>query len=584
MRKISKKFFRDMKLASKMILIYIVFIGICGGIAITALQISLNIYDEKLYEKSIQELDFFTQRVNEDLKEVENLSYTIAMSTEAQKQLTKITTLNYLSAEYSYEMHQFRNIILSEMVTLDVVKNIMYTDRNQTKFTVGTAVGTIDEATYDRLLQEFSDRKGAYVLQAPTETFPYMISGRDILKHIDSSLDYLGSMMIVCDVSGMIKNQINSLEAGSAALYVYSEAGTIYRDEEAQFTDLPSLEETRGYKIVENKGQKYFMCYQKSSKNDWMYVNIFPYSEIYGQTMQVRYMMIIGLLTLFLGTAVIMRKVSHIITKPLEQLTESMQIVETGDFKAAKVVAGGETRYDEVGLLEQEFQIMLDKIYVLIHENYEKQILLMDTEYRMLQAQMNPHFLYNTLNAINWMIKAKRNEIAAKMVVELGELLRASFSRKTYATVDADVQLAKNYISIQQFRYHKRLKFEICKKGDLGNYMIPHMTIQPLVENSVKYGVENSLAVCTITISAYEEPDTVCIEVIDDGPGMSPDELERVKNFTAEPKGHGIGFKNIKERLKMTYEDSEFVVESVLGKGTTVRIRIPKMQEGEVNV
>lgn len=583
MKKKGQKKFRDMKLASKMIAIYFIFIGICGLIAISALQISLNIYDEKLYDKSLQELDFFTQRVNEDLKEVEDLSYSITLSTEVQQQLSKITTLNYLSGEYSYEMYLFRNILLNELNIHEIVRSVTYTDSEQTKFTVGTATADASE-NFVLMLGKAHNAKGAYVTQNPTENFPYMLSGRDILKHLDSSLDYLGTLIFTCDIAGMIEGQINRLEAKSAALYVYSQDGMIYKSDDVGFSQLPTMESAQGYEIVEHSGQRYFMCYLKSSKNEWMYVNIFPYSEIFGQTMQVRYMLIVGLLVLFLGTAVVMQKVSRVVTKPLEQLSESMQIVETGDFQGAKIVLGEDVRRDEVGILAQDFQIMLDKIYVLIHENYEKQLLLKDTEYRMMQAQMNPHFLYNTLNAINWMVRASRNEEAVKMIVELGELLRASFSKKPYTTVESDVLLAKNYITIQQFRYQKRVEFIIDKRGELDNYMIPHMTIQPLVENCIQYGVENSLHGCQVIIKVQEEDETIRIEVADNGPGMTAEELDQVKNFTAEPKGHGIGLKNIKERLEMTYQNSEFVIESQAGKGTMVRICIPKIREEELHV
>ena len=99
-------------------------------------------------------------------------------------------------------------------------------------------------------------------------------------------------------------------------------------------------------------------------------------------------------------------RLAYRLVKPLERLTESMAIVETGDFLGVREFLGTGYGNDEIGLLTQEFQMTLDKIDNLIHENYEKQILLKDTEYRMLQAQINPHFLYNTLNSINWMIRA----------------------------------------------------------------------------------------------------------------------------------------------------------------------------------
>ena len=268
---------------------------------------------------------------------------------------------------------------------------------------------------------------------------------------------------------------------------------------------------------------------------------------------------------------------SVVIVRPLNQLTESMRIVEKGDFKGAKQVLDKDLSNDETGLLAQEFKVMLDKIDILIYENYEKQLLLQDTKYKMLQAQINPHFLYNTLNALNWMVKGKRNDDAGKVIIELGKLLRASFAKDPYTTVAGELEVAKGYIVIQKYRYQNRVEFEVSEEGNLDQYMIPRMILQPLIENAIYYGVDTSLERCRITVCVKEELEAVSLTVEDTGPGMEPEELEKVRNGTAVPKGHGIGIKNIRERLKITYEDSEFSIESRKGYGTKIQIRIPKI-------
>ena len=578
------KIFRNWKLAKKMMLVYVILFGISCGIAVVALQISLNIYDGKLYEKSLQELDFFTQKVNDNLDGVEELSYAIAMDTEIQQQLSKIKSLNYHSAEYSYEMYQFRTLLLNELNSHPMVKNILYTDRNKTKITVGVDCGTVDAGRYNRLLEQFREARGGYVVQAPTEKYPYLLAGRDVLKHLDASMDDLGPLMMTCDVSGMIEKKIDELEANHSTLFVYSNDGMIYKEDKAEVPELPSVDQTQGYRIIFYKGQKYFMCYLKSSKSGWMFVNIFPYSEIFGQTMMVRYLMVAGFFIIFLATTLVMKKLAKVITAPLEQLSESMQIVETGDFSGAKKVLTREVRNDEAGTLAQEFRVMLDKINALIHENYEKQLLLKDTKYRMLQAQINPHFLYNTLNALNWMVQADRGEDAQKVIIELGRMLHASFAKEPLTTVASEVQLVKSYIAIQQFRYHNRAKFTVEIEGDPGSYQVPHMTLQPLVENAICYGVENSLVCCEVTVRVQEKKDEVLLEVANTGPGMTPEELEAVRNSTIKPKGHGIGLKNIRERLEMVCPGSKFQIESRLDKGTVVRILVPKRKGRGPNV
>lgn len=138
--------------------------------------------------------------------------------------------------------------------------------------------------------------------------------------------------------------------------------------------------------------------------------------------------------------------------------------------------------------LSREFRTMLETVDTLIHENYEKQLLLKDTKYKMLRAQINPHFLYNTLNVIHWMIRAKRNEEAGRMIVELGDILHYSFSQTPYAIISDEIKMVKSYIKIQQSRYQDRIKFEIFTEGALDKYIMPRMILQPLVENAISYG------------------------------------------------------------------------------------------------
>ena len=581
-------YFRNMKLAKKMIFVYAVFLGIIVLITTGALQISLGIYDEKLYEKSLQELDFFSQKVNDSLQDVENLSYSIAMDTEIQEQLAKLDELNELSADYSYEMYVFRSMLINELYSHEIIKNITYTDRDNTTFTVGEDTGSIDEMEYGQLLEDMAAGRGAYVEYPPTEDYPYMVSGRDILESLNASLDYLGSLIFVSDVSGLIQEKTEQLDVQSSALMVFSEDGMIYQGTEFDKSQLPDMEKQQGYEISRLGGQRYFICYLKSSLNGWTFVNLFPYSEIFGQVMAVRYLLVGGLLVLFAVTAVVMKKLAHIITRPLEKLTDSMQVAETGDFRKAgeKVSAemSAEPRLDEVGQLSQEFGVMMEKIDTLIHENYEKQILLKDTKYKMLQAQLNPHFLYNTLNALNWLVRAGRSQEAGMMIMRLGDLLRAAFSKKSYATVEEEVGLVKSYIAIQEIRYRSRAEFTVDVSGELEPYVIPRMTLQPLVENAISYGVDPSPETCRITVTVREEENDIFLEVRDTGPGMTADELEDVRNFRIKPRGNGIGLNNIRERLKIAYEESEFRIDSAPGEGTVVQIRIPKKREEEEDV
>lgn len=580
----AKKKWNDLRLANKMLLVYLLLLSVVCCVTIGTIQVNLSIYDEKLYEKSLQELDFFVQQVNDSLAEVEAFSYNIALDSDMQQRLSTIKSLSHLQAQYNYERHYLRSLLTREMYAHPVIKNITYTDFYKNELVVGEYVGTVDSGVYDTLLQEMHDAHGGYIMAAPSEEYPYLLCGRDILKHIDFSMEYLGTYIITCDVAGIIKTQMSALSAPHSTMFVYGPNGKIFQSDE-QFSPIePSDSGTQGYHITQLDGQLHFVCWLTDKENGWTYLNLFPYSEIYGQITQMRYTLFGIFAAMFALSVLIMRRLARAVTRPLQALTASMRVVETGNFKAAQAVLPAETTGDETGQLTEEFRVMLEKIDLLIYENYEKQLLLQEMRYQMLHAQINPHFLNNTLNTVAWMVKAGQNENANKVIVELGQLLRAALSKEVYTSVAEDIRHTQAYITIQQFRYGKRATFEVNCVGELERYMLPQMVLQPLVENAILHGVEDALKHCNVYVSAIEKEQTIQLEVRDTGPGMTEEHLAAVRSFTAKPKGHGIGLKNIKERLGMAFgNECRFCIDSELGKGTTVRIKIPKRQEGELS-
>lgn len=581
LQKINKTF-ENAKLKRKMAILYGVITIIFLVITVFIMHFVMGMYHKQLYEKSQQKLDYFTQNVNEGINAVYDQSYTLAIDTEIQTILAEMAALGP-SWEYMKNQEKLRFILQSEVKPNAPLKCIIYTDKNKIKMEEGTSLGTIPEALYDDFMRRIHDAKGAAVMQSPTKEYPYLMIGRDVRNRLNMSLDDLGTLLFIIDTVELVQEYEDQLESEHATLFVYSEDGSVYEGVEVK-PELPSLEENIGYEIIRHQNERYFMCYQKSDETGWMYVNMFPYSDISKQVYRIRLVMIIGFAVAFIMAMILMSWLTNVITKPLEELTASIQIVETGDFQGAKQRLGANKRKDEVGLLTGEFLLMLDKIDLLIYENYEKQLLLQETKYKMLQAQINPHFLYNTLNAINWMVKAGSSEKVGKMVVELGQLLRASFETNPYATAEEEIHMVESYIEIQRIRYQNRADFTVKTSGNLENYMVPRMILQPLVENSINYGADCTLSVCHISVSAYEQEGKLKFIVQDDGPGMSESELQAARTLTIQPKGHGIGLKNIYERLQITYDDFVFDIQSAEGTGTSVEICIPKMEKVGQNV
>lgn len=577
--------FKNITLTRKMLLVYAVFAGFFFGVSILAFQGSTDVFEKKLYDNSIRELDYYAKDVKDSLQRVSDRSYEMLLDSELQSILGKLQQTKPETLEYNQLLTSIRWSLVNDKNLKSDIQTIYYIDNYGNTVESGQAAWEIPEEEKDVFMQKIRDSNGEAVFYGPTKKCKYLLCGRKMLNWQDMSLENMGTLMLVCDVGQMIERDKKLLEAEHASMFVYTDDHMIYQDIEESLPPLPQNKDGQGHKVLNYQGERYFMCYLSTSENGWMYVNFFPYSDVYGQIERVRNLALCSFCVVFVLLLFLIHRISEIITRPLETLVRSMQVVETGDFESAKQIPMDAEREDEVGLLTKEFRVMLDQIDVLVKENYEKQFLLKDTKYKMLQAQINPHFLYNTLNVIHWMIRAKENEKASRMIVELGALLRANFNENPYITVEEEIGMLENYLKIQRYRYEDRADFAVEKNGNPGKYIMPRMTLQPLVENAIFYGADQMEDVCHIKITITEEENNILFEVKDNGPGMTEEELEGVRKFTVKPKGHGIGIKNICERLNITYEAFQFQIESKVGKGTLIRIRVPKLRtEGKQNV
>lgn len=565
--------FHDLSLSRKMVLGFSALLLAVCLIMLSALNISFGIYDENLYEKSLQSLDFFSRQVNDELDNVENFTYELAVSTDLQAQLSHLKNIPFHTADYSYALYQLRLSLLQEIRTHTIVKNIRFIDVNGNETLVGTDTGPLETQPF---LEKLHAAKGAYLVESPSLNYPYMIGGRDIRKPIDYSMEYLGSCIVTCDAASVIESQINAMASSYGSMYVISGETMVYRNAQ---DEPPEVSGTQGYKILKKEGQAYFVCWLTDASTGWLYLNVLPYTQIFGQTMVLRYIVVAVLLLIFAAGCLFIRVLARLFTLPLERLSNSVQIVEKDNFQAVLAVLPDHPYKDETGQLTSEFRVMLQRIDALIRDNYKKQLLLQETQYKMLQAQINPHFLNNTLNTVSWMIRAGRNDDATRVVIELGQLLRAALSKEEEMFVSQEVQLVKSYIAIQKFRYQGRAIFRVEESGRLDAWTVPKMILQPLVENAIIHGVENSLTPCEITVTARETDGNILLEVHNTGPCMTPEELDAVRRFEAKPKGHGIGLKNIYDRLHLYFESFEWTIESSPESGTSVRMILPKKGE-----
>ena len=570
----AKKYFLDLPLAQKFVGIFTVLTLLSGALMIGALHLGLSVFEEKFYERSLQELDFFVQKVDDDIQDIDTLTRSIAVDSNIQEQLNALAQADPQTANYYYLLTGVRPLLLEKIYQDRQINSLQYTDLNGHTLTIGQDMPDPGAGRQTALEMALNATPGGFAIQtSDSADFPYILCGRRILRSQDMSLKKLGTIVVALDVGKLLDNEIHSLSSQPSELYLYNGTQLIYHSGEEAAAALPQEESAHGYQISTIGGKKYYICWLTSSVTGLRLCSVFDYHEIYGQINTARNALIFGECAILLLFAWVLLHMARLVTKPIHTLSEAMQTVDQqeGNFAAARALLPKDPAADEIGTLTKEFDSMLGKIDTLIHENYEKQILLQETRYKMLQAQINPHFLYNTLGTLNWLVKAGDRENACKMIVSLGDILRAALSPRQNSTAAADVQLASSYIAIQQLRYKSRAEFTLTVSGELEQWTLPHFTLQPLIENAIHYGVEDSDTVCKIHIAAQAADDVLTLIVHNTGTPVEPKRLDEIRAFTIKPQGHGIGLKNIYERLSMLYQDFGFDFDSD-ATGTTVRI------------
>jgi two-component system sensor histidine kinase YesM len=334
-----------------------------------------------------------------------------------------------------------------------------------------------------------------------------------------------------------------------------------------------------GYQTRRSSGEEYFITFFRSPQRPLLYLCVAAYGSLFGDIEFFNTLFLITSCGLFLLFLFITFQLTRSVSAPIIRLAEEIKSIESEDFSQAKHTLGEYRGKDEIGVLYREFRLMLTKIENLIHENYRKQLLIKDAQFKTLQAQINPHFLYNTLESINWIAQLNGQERIAAMVQALGDLLRVSINgQKLFVTMEEEAELLRQYVLIQKIRYDERLSVTIDVGREVHPFAIPKLTLQPFVENAIKYGLESNTGQCRIAVRAELNGRSLSIRISDNGPGIEPSLVRRILEGKVEARGSGLGIKNIHERLKECYAgECGLRLDPAPGGGTTVTITVARL-------
>lgn len=332
-------------------------------------------------------------------------------------------------------------------------------------------------------------------------------------------------------------------------------------------------------------GEKYLKIERRSAETSWSIVIWVPVQAITGGLHLFRQALLWSLLVGTAASLLLMWIMSTLITRPIRRLRRTMHRSVT-----ALPQPNEESYFNfEVNELNQSYNKLVREIHHLVASVYEKERLKNMAEIRMLQAQINPHFLFNTLDSLYWNLIGKNEQEGAAMVNALSKLFRYSIKSSSggdWATLSDEIEHAMRYLEIMKYRLGDRLNWHCDVEPDCMHCRLPKLLIQPLIENAIYHGIEPLMGVghLSVTVRKADEGNetVILIQVADNGPGIEMDRLFLIRNrleksvSPMETGSGGLGLLNVQQRIRLFYGQSYGVsIDSVIGQGTTVTIKLP---------
>ena len=344
------------------------------------------------------------------------------------------------------------------------------------------------------------------------------------------------------------------------------------------------LEKRSGH--IEDKESNNYIVYSTSDNTNWTLMYELPSNQINGDIRNLKIIIISTTVICVMVSLYLALLVRESISQPISDLKEKMKQVGTGDFDIEMDVDSK----DEIGLLSISFDKMVRKTKQLIENVYQSEIYQKEAELNALQAQINPHFLYNTLQTIDIMAENEGSYDISDACQALSKMFRYAINRgQEYVCLQEEINHIKNYMVIQKLRFGKKIKMDYQIQTGCENLLIVKLLIQPLVENAVVHGIENSINQCMVVIRAFESENHLIIQVQDDGEGIPKEKLkvlnEELNKYSKNDVLHkvtydgvhkSIGLENTNARIKLYFgEEYGVKIRSVVGEGTLVELILP---------
>lgn len=521
----------------------------------------------------------------------------IVLNYTERKSLFSTTTNRSDQPEYDERIPLYASSALKDFCALSGYSSYIYKItlfyKDEYLLQAGTSVGALDDAENIMAAPWFADRltrrTAAYSLSMADNPFPLgrrnapaiLPLVRPLQNHLDLPAE---DAWFFLGISPRLFSDALQPYAANQIIYTVSNEGDIIaaigseQYDTAQLTAmLLSQPETVGQLEVQLGSDACIVVYQKQPTSGLLIYEILPIKDMYLDKQVILKTILFVFISCIMIGGFFSLFISHQLGRPLRRLRQQLEIISQGNFKGDATI---ETN-DEIGMIGIQINEMSSHISELLDTRIQSEKEKRNLEIKMLQAQINPHFLYNTLDSIKWIAMMQKNSSIVQIVTALSSLLKnmaKGFNEKV--TLQQELDFLQSYITIEQIRYIELFDVEIqIDDPHLYDARIIKLTLQPIVENAIFSGIEPSGRFGIISIRAYTEEDCLYITITDNGVGISPEDIRELLADTSRvtrSNMSGIGLPNVDRRIKLVYGEAYgLTIESELDQYTCITIILP---------
>ena len=577
------KSFSDWRLRTKLFFILALCLVVSMLLSVYNMFHISRAYDRELYGALSNFLSLSVTEIGYKLDNVQQMTTDLGQDSQIQTYLSHNKDASRaFSSEYNALYYLVQDYYKKNRV--NCVSNITLYTGNFTLRSNTSANVYVPDEVYKDVYEAALGANGATVCVTDYSRDYGLFFVKAIRRIENLRLDTLGIEVVQVDLEKLVKSSV-SLNQYDNVIFVltrpqdgavmYSSAG------EAGPQTLPTLDTESRWDICKLDSVKYFVTADGSADYPWDYLCLVPYNEIYASIRDALLFCILfflaGIALTFLVCHFLVDRITRRFAKLISQMDQFAKytpdmVLPVDEFSGEEREAG-----DEVGMLSRHFSHMAREIDGLIQTDYTNRILLREAQLKALEAQINPHFLYNTLSAINWRAKMRGAQEISDMVEALSNLLRVTLNDDSgLIPLEKELSLVQSYIVIQRIRFDETLDYRLAVEADeLKDVLIPKLTLQPLIENAIRYGLEQSTQICRVQLSVRRQGAQLVLLVQNDGSLYEDNLLEKLRQKTVTPHGYGIGLLNIEKRLEFAF-GKEAGLELYNEDGmATARITIP---------